>query len=128
MSTDSQRLSTSDLVATADEPGDAGEGATDSATDQAIEAEAQPLLPRDDAAGFDARWKDIQTGFVDEPRKAVEDADALVAEVMQRLAQIFSDERQELERQWGEGEDVSTEQLRVALQRYRSFFQRLLST
>ena len=66
--------------------------------------------------------------FVDEPRGAVEDADALVANVMQRLAEGFAQERERLEAQWGRGEDISTEDLRVALQRYRAFFQRLLST
>jgi len=69
----------------------------------------------------------IQTGFVDQPRRTVEQADELVAEVMQRLADGFAAERERLEEQWGRGEDVSTEDLRIALQRYRSFFQRLLS-
>jgi hypothetical protein len=88
--------------------------------------DAEPLLA--DAGGFQARWEEIQVRFVDEPRGAVEDADALVATVMQRLAEGFAQERERLEAQWGRGEDISTEDLRVALQRYRSFFQRLLST
>jgi hypothetical protein len=87
---------------------------------------AAPLLA--DSEGFQARWEEIQVRFVDEPRGAVEDADALVATVMQRLAEGFAQEREGLEAQWGRGEDISTEDLRVALQRYRSFFQRLLST
>jgi sirohydrochlorin ferrochelatase len=69
---------------------------------------------------------EIQVRFVDEPRGAVEDADALVATVMQRLAEGFASERERLEAQRGRG--ISTEDLRVALQRYRSFFQRLLAT
>ena len=73
------------------------------------------------------RWKDIQAAFVDEPQQAVQDADALVADLMRRLAQVFSAERQQLEAQWSKGEQASTEDLRVSLQRYRSFFQRLLS-
>lgn len=85
-----------------------------------------PLLPADRAEDFRSRWNDIQTGFVDE-RDAVENADALVAEVMQHLAQTFADERQKLESQWGRGDNVSTEDLRIGLQRYRSFFSRLLS-
>jgi hypothetical protein len=85
-----------------------------------------PLL--DDSEGLQSRWEEIQVRFVDEPRGAVEDADALVATVMQRLAEGFAQEREQLEAQWGRGEDISTEDLRVALQRYRSFFQRLLST
>src|SRR5439155_15579430 len=92
-------------------------------------AETRPaaLLPADEANTFRSRWDDVQAGFVDEPRKAVEQADALVAELMKRLAQVFSDERSQLEGQWGRGDQVSTEELRVALQRYRSFFDRLLS-
>jgi hypothetical protein len=89
-------------------------------------ADAPPLLT--ESEGFQSRWEEIQVRFVDEPRGAVEDADALVATVMQRLAEGFAQERERLEAQWGRGEDISTEDLRVALQRYRSFFQRLLST
>lgn len=87
-----------------------------------------PLLASSDAEGFRARWTDVQTGFVDSPRQAVERADALVAEVMQHLAKTFADERNGLERQWDRGGDVSTDDLRNAFQRYRSFFERLLST
>jgi len=89
-------------------------------------ADNAPLLP--DSDDFQTRWEAIQVRFVDEPRGAVEDADALVANVMQRLAEGFAQERERLEGQWGRGEDISTEDLRVALQRYRSFFQRLLAT
>src|SRR4051812_9530346 len=85
------------------------------------------LLERDDDAEFQRRWQDIQTGFVDSPRETVERADELVASVMKRLAEGFAAERERLEGQWGRGEDVSTEDLRLTLQRYRSFFQRLLS-
>ena len=73
------------------------------------------------------QWKDIQADFVDEPRKAVQDADALVAELMQRLAETFANEREQLESQWAGGDDVSTEDLRRGLRRYRSFFERLLA-
>jgi hypothetical protein len=86
------------------------------------------LLSADLDATFQQRWKEIQTRFVDEPRGAVEDADGLVANLMQQLAEGFAKERERLEAQWGRGEDISTEDLRVALQRYRTFFQRLLST
>jgi hypothetical protein len=88
----------------------------------------EPLLGTDEAGGFRERWQSIQVMFVDEPRQAVEDADSLVAELMKRLAQTFHDERENLESQWSRGNDVSTEDLRVGLQRYRSFFERLLST
>ena len=79
------------------------------------------------AGGFRSRWQEVQTGFVDEPRHAVAQADGLVAEMMQRLAKVFADERGKLEEQWSRGDDISTEDLRVALRRYRSFFDRLLS-
>lgn len=85
------------------------------------------LLPHDQGAEFHSRWESVQTTFVDDPRNAVENADALVAELMQRLADGFARERERLEGQWSRGEDVSTEDLRVVLQRYRSFFRRLLS-
>ena len=85
------------------------------------------LLADNESADLRARWGDIQVGFVDEPRRAVQDADSLVAQTMKRLAEVFADERGTLERQWSKGEDVSTEDLRVALTRYRSFFDRLLS-
>jgi hypothetical protein len=89
--------------------------------------EPDALLPADVNADFQGRWENLQTGFVDEPRLTVEQADQLVAEVMQRLAEGFAAERERLEQQWGRGEDISTEDLRVTLQRYRAFFQRLLS-
>ncbi len=86
-----------------------------------------PLFTGDDTQAFRSRWEAIQTGFVDDPRIAVERADGLVAELMKRLAQTFAEERAGLESQWDRGDDVSTEDLRVAMQRYRSFFERLLS-
>ncbi len=86
-----------------------------------------PLLPGKEAEDFHSRWNDIQAGFVDEPRKSVEQADNLVAEVMKELATTFANERQNLENQWNSGNNVSTEDLRQALRRYRSFFDRLLN-
>lgn len=86
-----------------------------------------PLFADDVDRDFRNRWRDIQGGFVDEPRSAVERADKLVAQLMQRLAQSFSEQRSSLEKQWEASEKVSTEDLRVALTRYRSFFERLLS-
>jgi len=90
-------------------------------------AKPAALLVADDSQQFRTRWNEIQTGFVDEPRRAVEQADGLVAELMKRLAEGFATERAPLEKHWHEGSDVSTEDLRQALQRYRSFFDRLLS-
>lgn len=123
------RLSTDDLAA---------RGATPPDTDQDREAAGAPerdaggeprpnLLEEAQGAELRERWSAIQTGFVDEPRHSVEEADALVADVMHRLAESFSHERQSLEGQWDRGEQVSTEDLRVALQRYRGFFDRLLA-
>ena len=94
----------------------------------ATNGDREPLLMPDHAEHYRQLWEKIQTSFVDEPRASVEQADALVADVMQRLAAVFSEEREQLETQWDRGDDVSTEDLRVALTRYRSFFDRLLST
>lgn len=87
----------------------------------------EPLFPAEESERFRNRWNDIQGSFVDEPRNAVEQADELVASVIKRLASVFADERGGLETAWAEGNDVSTEDLRQALRRYRSFFDRLLS-
>ena len=89
--------------------------------------QSTPLFSTGEAQELRSRWDAIQTGFVDEPRKSVEEADVLVATAMKRLAEIFTEERLKLEGQWDRGDNVSTEDLRLALQRYRSFFSRLLS-
>jgi len=73
------------------------------------------------------RWQQIQVGFVDEPRASVQQADELVATTIKRLAEIFAEERSRLEGDWSRGDEVSTEDLRQALRRYRSFFDRLLT-
>jgi len=90
-------------------------------------AHLEPLFDSNVDHDFRDRWHEIQTGFVDEPRRAVKQADELVAELMQRLAQGFSAQRSNLEQQWDASNEVSTEELRVALTRYRSFFERLIS-
>jgi hypothetical protein len=90
-------------------------------------ASAQPIFPEHEAADLRRSWEGIQAGFVDEPRRAVEEADHLVAATMKRLAEMFAQERSHLESQWDRGDDVSTEELRLALQRYRAFFARLLT-
>lgn len=91
------------------------------------DADSTPLFPNNELESLRTRWKEIQTAFVDEPRKAVEQADGLVASAMKRLADVFAEERSKLEQQWDRGDSVSTEDLRVALRRYRTFFHRLLS-
>jgi hypothetical protein len=88
---------------------------------------AVPLFSDSDVGDLRSKWSNVQAEFVDEPRRAVEEADQLVATVMQRLAEGFARERGSLEKQWESGETASTEDLRMALQRYRAFFNRLLN-
>jgi hypothetical protein len=85
------------------------------------------LLPSDRTAEYRERWDGIQSRFVDDPRSSVEQADKLVIEVVQDLQMTFGSERRSLEDAWQRGDDVQTEDLRVALQRYRTFFDRLLA-
>ena len=106
-------------LATADAEGD-GSTSTDGAA-------AEPLFSSSDAERYRDQWTNVQTEFVDQPREAVEQADRLVADLMQSLAAQFSETRVGLESQWNDRDDVSTEDLRVAMTRYRSFFERLLS-
>ena len=96
---------------------------TDPANGQASE---EPLVAPDAVVDFRARWEVIQQGFVDDPRKAVTEADNLVDDLLKRLSDTFERQHQDLEKQWSDGEP-STEDLRSALQRYRAFFQRLLT-
>jgi hypothetical protein len=91
------------------------------------EQPAAQLFPDSECHDFRARWERIQVNFVDEPRRAVQEADSLVADTMKRLIDNFSGERKRMEAVWVRGDDVSTEDLRVLLQRYRSFFNRLLT-
>jgi hypothetical protein len=86
------------------------------------------LLDAAEEQGFRQRWSDTQARFVDDPQAAVQTADALVAELMQSLAGGFSEHKRRLEAHWQSGGTPDTEDLRQALQRYRSFFDRLLST
>jgi len=116
-------LTTADIAA--DNRGEAERGPAGSG--MVRDADRTPLFVANEAQDFRSRWERIQTGFVDEPRKAVQEADALVAASIKRLAEIFAQERLKLEHEWDRGDNVSTEDLRVAMQRYRSFFDRLLS-
>ena len=127
------KLTTADLAASeeADRPVARDTDADDTRSDEAHDAHSDdvgPLMPAEDAERFRSRWHELQASFVDEPRRVVEQADELVAELMRQLAQTFAEERRGLEDQWSRGDDVSTEDLRVALTRYRSFFERLLAT
>jgi hypothetical protein len=124
---EARNLSTADIAAGAangderDRPDDGRARTEDELT--------APLLPPDEATRYREQWTQVQGRFVDQPRDAVGQADQLVADLMQLLASQFADTRTELERQWNDdGADVSTEDLRVAMTRYRSFFERLLTT
>jgi hypothetical protein len=87
-----------------------------------------PLFAQHDTQELCSRWEKIQIGFVDDPRTAVVQADELVATAFQQLAEVLAAERHKLKKEWDNTTgDVSTEDLRVALRSYRSFFDRLLS-
>jgi hypothetical protein len=110
---------------------DRSDAATTRATSNSAQTtetdERTALFSPDETNSLRGQWDSIQVGFVDEPRQAVEKADALVAGAMKRLAEVFAAERERLEKQWDRGDSVSTEELRLALRRYRAFFGRLLS-
>jgi hypothetical protein len=110
------------------EPNNAAGRQTTASADQSNESdERTALFSPDEAKTLRVQWDSVQVGFVDEPRQAVERADQLVAGAMKRLAEMFAAERSRLEGQWDRGDSVSTEELRLALRRYRGFFGRLLS-
>ena len=97
------------------------------ADNRTVNGSRAQLFGQDEARDLRSKWEKIQTGFVDEPRESVKNADALVADAVKRLSDMFTDERSKLEKEWDRGDEVSTEDLRLALRRYRSFFDRLLS-
>ncbi len=108
---------------------EADESADRTGTREQVAADTEePLLGTKETEEYRRKWSEIQGRFVDDPQDAVRSADTLVAEVMQDLAGSFSTRKQGLEGQWGRGEQVATEDLRVSLQHYRSFFNRLLKT
>ena len=136
-------LRTADLAAASAPPIERSElrDETDSRTPSQISGQKSPgsahgsresdpleaLFASDAAARYRERWAEVQSGFVDDPRRAVADGDELVAEVMQSLAESFAHERERLEDELSRTGEASTEALRVGLRRYRSFFERLLS-
>jgi hypothetical protein len=121
-----ERLSTSDLVAD-ERDGDREQGPDGAAQAGPRDDALEPLFAEERSTELRERWRALQARFVDEPRETVSEADSLVAELLQELARGFSDARSSLEGQWSAGDDVSTEDLRLSLQRYRSFFERLLA-
>jgi hypothetical protein len=133
-------LSTADLAATPEKKGEERAAQrTESVIPLGDDASSQrspnrdmgedlaPLFSESSVRDLRSQWTALQTGFVDEPRHSVEQADELVARVMKDLAETFSNERSKLERQWDQGDKVSTEDLRLVLRRYRSFFDRFLA-
>jgi hypothetical protein len=100
---------------------------SNTAGSQATARHESPLFNEAELRDFRARWDQVQTSFVDEPRHAVEQADTLVATVVKRIAEQFAEERAKLEKQWDRGDNVSTEDLRQGFKRYRAFFDRLLA-
>lgn len=133
-------LSTADLAETSEtKPHQDESGAVPAKSGPAVPAQTSsgmgsnnkdeliPLFSNSAVQGFRSRWTSLQTEFVDEPRRSVEQADELVARVMKDMAATFSEERKKLEQQWEHGDQVSTEDLRLVLRRYRTFFERFLS-
>jgi hypothetical protein len=100
---------------------------TEESAGRSQESAEKELFGENDLSGFRSRWDDVQSGFVDDPKECVHKADGLVSEVVEQLTTGFSEARSRLEAQWARGEEASTEDLRLALKRYREFFQRLLS-
>lgn len=117
---DEKSFGTADFVTAAEAP--QGEQARDPKDEQLA-----ALFPQETAEAFRSDWDAVQIGFVDDPRKAVQQADELVAKVMKSLAESFANQRSSIEADVGRNEQADTENLRVALRRYRSFFERLLS-
>ena len=129
---DEDRMTTADIASgrnenARDQESTASEDVNREEGERSETDDRHPLIGDDETQTVQARWEQVQVSFVDEPRRSVEEADTLVAELMQRLADSFARERERLEGQWDRGDEVSTEDLRVALQRYRTFFARLLS-
>ncbi|MFD8910973.1 hypothetical protein [Streptomyces sp. NPDC059575] len=101
-------------------------GQAEGTAERTPEPEAEPLIEPKAAEDYRERWTRIQGTFVDDPKDAVHSADTLVAEVIQSLAETFADRKKDLEAQWSRSQEVETEGLRVALQQYRTFFNKLL--
>jgi hypothetical protein len=119
IATDENAISTADLVKS--------QGTAVQEYQPTDEARPMPLFSHDEGEELRRRWTDVQTRFVDDPTGSVKAADELVAATIRRLTEVFADERSRLEKDWGNKEQVSTEDLRLAFRRYRSFFDRLLS-
>ncbi len=93
----------------------------------AVDTTDEALFADHDLSDLRSRWNDVQATFVDDPRQCVQKADGLVSDTVEQLTSSFSHARSRLEEQWARGEQASTEDLRLALKRYRDFFDRLLA-
>ncbi len=114
-------------IAGAHESADTAPAATDTAPAAAESETELSLFAEDQLAGLRARWDNVQAGFVDDPKGCVQTADGLVSDVVEQLTTGFTEARSRLEQRWSRGEEASTEDLRIALKRYRAFFERLLA-
>lgn len=99
---------------------------THQATAHKDDGSSAALVTPEQTEHFRTRWNEIQGEFVDEPLKAVQQADALISEVIDQITQVFANEHHSLEGKWNQGNNVSTEDLRLSLQHYRTFFNRLV--
>jgi hypothetical protein len=105
----------------------AAPGESQSAPVDTAESSDAMLFADSELTDMRSRWVEVQSAFVDDPRDCVQKADGLVADVVDKLTRSFAGARAHLEEQWSRGEEVSTEDLRIALKRYREFFERLLA-
>jgi hypothetical protein len=126
------RQKTVDVVDTSDQPAEGGKMVEESVEENRARTNPQagelaPLFDRDATEKFRSHWLAIQSKFVDDPNDSVKQADQLVSEIIDNMTKSFANRRGTLEKQWNGGEKASTEDLRIALQHYRSFFERLLS-
>lgn len=126
------RQKTVEVVDTSDQPAEGGPVVEETAAQNQARTNPQGadlalLFDKDASEKFRNRWLAIQSKFVDDPNDSVKQADQLVLEVIDNMTKSFANRRGTLEKQWNGGETASTEDLRIALQHYRSFFERLLS-
>jgi hypothetical protein len=127
-----RNLTTADLAASANRPAASPRDrsvreANNDGVQTSKEAKLAPLFNDEAAQAFRSQWDVVQRSFVDDPQEAVRAGDELVAQVIKSLAESFSEQRSVLEGELGQTDQSSTENLRLALRRYRSFFERLLN-
>ncbi|HET7813679.1 MAG TPA: hypothetical protein VFL13_04845 [Candidatus Baltobacteraceae bacterium] len=126
--TQTSAQSVRDETAARDDTGATDVRATGTRTDASVDTTEGGFLPPEQMDDLRSRWSDVQASFVDDPQSAVQQAHDLVTRIVNDLTNTFTRERSSLESQWSGGGEADTEDLRVALQRYRSFFNRLLGS